>query len=309
MFPYDLTARWPVIWPVLAEAVSASPPDTAFHVLPEHAWKVGLAYAVLVAVGLIVNVVLIFRFLGRPVQWRERVQRLEQRPWAPFEALRLLIFLVLLYFMVSLAQHVMDRGAADPGVFWIVLQSAMFHVAGIAYVVASLGRQHLSWKEAFGLSAARVRGDFTTGLVVYLAMLPVLWFYSALYQIGLRSLGYDPLPQEVVQLFASESSLWVRAYMVLLAAVVAPFFEEVLFRGIALPVLARRRGMAWAVFVMGIVFAAVHFHLPSMVPLFIVAVTLSIGYIYSGSLLVPIVVHGLFNTVNLILLALLQPAA
>ena len=289
-------------------AVSSAPGGSFMEGLPEHAWIVGLAYAVLIVIGLVVNVALAIRFFFRPIRWSERVQSLEQRPWSSGEAMRLLLFLTLLYVLVSLAQHVLGGDTESLGVIWVVLQSLLFHVAGLAYVVASLRRQRLSWSETFGLDSGRIGGQVGTAVLLYLAMLPLLWFYTMLYQVGLRSAGYEPLPQEVVTVFASESSLWLRAYMVLLAAVVAPLFEEVLFRGIALPVLARQRGVTGAVVIMAVVFAAIHFHVPSLVPLFIVAVAFSIGYIYSGSLLVPVVMHGLFNTVNLVLLAVLRPS-
>lgn len=288
-----------------AAAESASSP---WGDLPENAWKVGLGYVAIVAVGVAVNIALFFRFLRRPIPWRERVHGLEQRPWSASEAVRLLVFLVLLYVLASVARTA-SGDAGEPAMGWIVLQSAMFHLAGVGYIFAALRRQGLSWAQAFGFDARRAAGHVGTGVVIYLAMMPVLWFYSAIYQVGLKAAGYDVLPQEVVLLFTSEESLWARAYMLLLAAAIAPLFEELLFRGIALPVLARRRGVAWSVIVVSAFFAAIHFHLPSLVPLFVVAVFLCVGYIYSGSLLVPIVMHGIFNVVNLAFLALLKSGA
>jgi len=86
----------------------------------------------------------------------------------------------------------------------------------------------------------------------------------------------------------------------------APLFEEVIFRGILLPLVARRWGTAAAVVTVSALFAMVHFHLPSVVPLFVIAVAFSLGYVYSGSLLVPVAMHALFNGVNLVMLALLR---
>ena len=91
--------------------------------------------------------------------------------------------------------------------------------------------------------------------------------------------------------------------MLAMAVGVAPIFEEILFRGIALPLLARRWGVAPAVVAVSAFFAVIHLHVPSLVPLFIIAVSFSLGYLYTGSLLAPVVMHALFNGVNLWILA------
>jgi membrane protease YdiL (CAAX protease family) len=42
-----------------------------------------------------------------------------------------------------------------------------------------------------------------------------------------------------------------------------------------------------------------------MMPLFVIAVAFSLAYIYSGSIVVPMVMHGLFNGVNVAMLMIL----
>jgi membrane protease YdiL (CAAX protease family) len=90
------------------------------------------------------------------------------------------------------------------------------------------------------------------------------------------------------------------------AIVLAPLFEEVIFRGVLLPVAARRLGRAAAVFVSAAVFAAAHLSLGELVPLFVLA--LGLGWLRwsSGRLLPCVLMHALWNALtflNLILLA------
>jgi membrane protease YdiL (CAAX protease family) len=90
------------------------------------------------------------------------------------------------------------------------------------------------------------------------------------------------------------------------AIVLAPLFEEVIFRGVLLPVAARRLGGAAAVFVSAAVFAAAHLSLGELVPLFVLA--LGLGWLRwsSGRLLPCVLMHALWNALtflNLILLA------
>jgi membrane protease YdiL (CAAX protease family) len=90
------------------------------------------------------------------------------------------------------------------------------------------------------------------------------------------------------------------------AIVLAPLFEEVLFRGVLLPVAARHLGGTAAVLVSAAVFAAAHLSLGELVPLFVLA--LGLGWLRwsSGRLLPCVLMHALWNGLtflNLMLLA------
>ena len=52
-----------------------------------------------------------------------------------------------------------------------------------------------------------------------------------------------------------------------------------------------------------LLFAAVHSHLPSFAPLFVLGSCFTLAYEWSGSILVSMTMHALFNSVSLIALA------
>jgi len=295
----------PVLLDSLAVISGSSVPSGDFT---ESVWRAALFYIFLVAAGLAIDVALMFRWARTPMGWRDRAARIKWRPWSRTEAYRLVILLMGLYLVVNIIHTVLGTPEEEPGVGWVVLQSLFFHIAGLGFIAAALKRQNLTWREVFGFRVRPVSKDLSLGVMFYLGILPILVFYTAVYHTGLQFAGYEPMPQEVVMVFAGEPSWIARAYMVFLAAVIAPLFEELLFRGVALPLVARRLGVAPAVVLISAFFAIVHFHTASLVPLFLIAVGFSLAYIYSGSLLVPIVMHSLFNTVNLVLLMMLKGA-
>jgi membrane protease YdiL (CAAX protease family) len=92
----------------------------------------------------------------------------------------------------------------------------------------------------------------------------------------------------------------------LTAIVLAPLFEETLFRGVLLPVLGRELGGGRAVVLSAAVFALAHLSLGELVPLFVLA--LGLGWLrwQSGRLLPCVLMHALWNGLtflNLLLLA------
>ncbi|MEB3333335.1 MAG: CPBP family intramembrane glutamic endopeptidase [Synechococcaceae cyanobacterium] len=90
------------------------------------------------------------------------------------------------------------------------------------------------------------------------------------------------------------------------AVVLAPLFEETLFRGVLLPVLGRAWGGATAVLASAAVFALAHLSIGELAPLFLLG--LGLGWLRwrSGRLASSVLMHGLWNGItflNLLLLA------
>ena len=140
------------------------------------------------------------------------------------------------------------------------------------------------------------------GLLRFLAILPVLWFAACAWQIAHRLTGRAPDLQRAVQLFIDADSFSARAGFCFFAIVLAPLAEETFFRGILLPVLVRQMG-AWVGIAMTAAgFAALHANTGSFASLAIFSVALSLAYVRTGTLWVPILMHALFNAASLALL-------
>ena len=91
--------------------------------------------------------------------------------------------------------------------------------------------------------------------------------------------------------------------IIIFAVAVAPAAEEFLFRFFLYGVLKRYFGRFFGLTANALLFAAVHTHLPSFAPLFVLGSCFTIAYEWSGSILVSMTMHALFNSVSLTLLA------
>lgn len=114
----------------------------------------------------------------------------------------------------------------------------------------------------------------------------------------------DVAPQQVVKAFETSGSVAVRLLMGFAAVVAAPLTEELLFRGLLYGVCKRFTDSWFAAIVSSLLFASVHLHIGSFMPLFTLALILVAVYEITGSLLVPILMHGLFNGLMLIAMLL-----
>lgn len=273
----------------------------------QNMWIIGAVYVVLFFAGIAIDIVIVRRLSTSPFPWQARAVTLAARPWRWRDLLRLLAIVWVLHLTVLFGAHVFGAtDGEDVAAVWYLAQSIAFHWAALVFTIAVTTKRHVSWKRAFGIEGFRSWSRTKEGVFCYVATIPVLVFYTVIYQVWLRVTGHMSSQQDVIEVFMTVDSLGVRVYLIFLAVVLAPVLEEIVFRGIALPVLVRQWGLAPAVVVTSAMFALIHLHLPSLVPLFIMSVAFSLAYYFSQSLLVPMVMHALFNGVNIGLLALVR---
>jgi membrane protease YdiL (CAAX protease family) len=118
-----------------------------------------------------------------------------------------------------------------------------------------------------------------------------------------RVLRSAPQRQAIVEMFSESSTLDQRVLIIVLAVSLAPVAEEFIFRFFIYGVARRYFGKVIGVLVSALLFAAVHAHLPSFAPLFVLGACFAIAYEWSGSILVAMTMHALFNAITLTALA------
>ena len=96
------------------------------------------------------------------------------------------------------------------------------------------------------------------------------------------------------------------AIIFITTAVLAPLFEEFLFRGVLLPVLVGKQGKDFGVLLSALIFALAHLSVGELPPLFILGVGLALLRLSSGRLFPCVIMHALWNGItfaNLLLLS------
>ncbi len=154
-----------------------------------------------------------------------------------------------------------------------------------------------------GFSKSSLKRAISTGVVLLLAATPLIAVAEGLTQ---TFFGRESSKQEIVDLFNSSGSIGQRITIIVLAVVVAPICEEFIFRFFIYGVLRRYFGVTIGLFFNAALFAAAHTHLPSAAPLFVLGACFTLAYEWSGSILVSMAMHALFNSAQLVFLAFPQ---
>jgi len=246
-----------------------------------------------------------------PGVWTARLRQLRQRPWTLREGGMLLLAILAGHSLFLALYAAMQRltlfSASGRQAAVLLTHTVLFHGVVALFVLGRLRHRGLSWRRAFGDAPSPLRRLFAQGVGGYLAAVPPVAALAVAAHLLLSAAGYPVSPQDVVTLFAGdEGPWWLRVYLAVLAVGIAPLVEEVLFRGVALPVVARWTSGGAAVCCVSVLFALVHFHVPAFAPLFGIGAALCVAYVATGTLVVPIVMHGAFNAVSLVLVVLLR---
>jgi membrane protease YdiL (CAAX protease family) len=140
----------------------------------------------------------------------------------------------------------------------------------------------------------------STGAVLLFFAYPLILWSDIITQ---RLFGGGSSRQNIVEFFSGSRTLQQRILIIVFAIAVAPVIEEFLFRFFLYNVIKRYLGRLVGVTFSALLFAAAHAHFPSFVPLFVLGSCFAIAYEWSGSILVAMTMHSLFNSLTLTALA------
>ncbi|MDW8343362.1 MAG: type II CAAX endopeptidase family protein [Verrucomicrobiae bacterium] len=274
---------------ILAELTSRSEWD----LLRQHR-ILGIVAGILFVLGLIS-----YRWI-LPRLWRSHVlpNRVGPKPWGAPELL--MAFGAYLWGQL-VVQVILSRSQGELESLWkqTLVGHLLLNTALLIALAVYFRARHIRWADAFGQGPQGV----PIGLWGYVAVWPPVLLSFALMQAVYHQLDWPIAPQPLATLFVETRSPSILVLVTLLAVVTAPIFEEVMFRGLLYPFLKQRLGQTAATLVVSALFAVVHFHLPSMLPLFVLGVALVLVYEASDSVTASITLHAAFNAANLLMLA------
>lgn len=292
--------------PALLQLAAPSGAVEAAPMAREEAARLALAlFAAVMAGGLAVSIGLLAQLRARPVDWAARAREMARRPWDWNHGAGAAFVILALQAAVQAFVLLFGGGAFEESAL-MVAQTLVFHWAILLLVALSLVRRRVSLAAAFGWRAGAAPRHAGLALLLYLGAMPLVIFYTWVYRALLLQFGYRQEMQDVLRIVLGERTPALRAYFAAVGIALAPISEELLFRGIGLPLFVRRFGAWRGVALLSLLFAALHFHVPSFVPLLLIGAAFSLAYLYSGSITVPIVMHAVFNAVNLGLMLLLE---
>ncbi len=229
------------------------------------------------------------------------------RPPLPVGASDLLLILIvtvgsvrlLVWLLVGLSP--VPGSGPEPGDALLAAMAVLlFQTAVILAMLRALviRKYGLNWAD-LGLRPAE-RHWYRRAVIVAVLLLPAVALVNG---VLIPKLAEEPFRNPQLYAIAPAGFSWsAMLTMLVMAGVVAPFAEELVFRGLLFPWLRARLGVPAAVLLSALVFATLHGAAILIPALTVVGAAFAVIYQRCGSLWPAIVAHSVFNGIMIALL-------
>ena len=252
-------------------------------------------------------------------RWAD-VIRLPELPRNDVEPIDLLIALAAMWllpgiFGILLGGTTSGDATTQPTTAPAVASSTTAVAVSVAQILTVLmllliGRARTQGKLVnWGLDFRRVGTRVLQAAVAYIAVWPLCTIALHLTVLGIELVwpDYQPVEHNTIKtLLSGEADRLTIVLTVAGATLMAPLVEEMFFRGLFLPLIAKAVRSRWAaVLLSGMAFGLFHVPLYHAIPaLAVFGILLGYLYVHTGSLTLVIFVHGIFNGKTLLWVAL-----
>ncbi len=173
----------------------------------------------------------------------------------------------------------------------------------VYYQIKSLKGEFTLKKDYFQFKFFQIRNAIIQGIKGWLTIVPFVLLVSLIMNNLIENQnGSNPL----LEIVLNNKNYFSFVILFVTTTILAPFFEEIIFRGILLPTLSKDFGIIWSIIVSAFIFALAHLSVGEMPPLFVLGIGLGITRVASGNLLSAVIMHSLWNGVTFLNLFLLR---
>ncbi len=173
----------------------------------------------------------------------------------------------------------------------------------VYYQIKSIKGKFIFNKEYIQLSGLSLKESIIQGLKGWFMIIPFVLLVSIIMNSLIENQnGSNPLLDIVLK----NDNYFSLVLLFLTTTILAPLFEEVIFRGVLLPILSRDFGVILGILISAFIFSIAHLSISEMPPLLVLGIGLGITRIVSGSLISSVFMHSLWNGLTFFNLFLLR---
>ncbi len=173
----------------------------------------------------------------------------------------------------------------------------------VYYQIKSLNGEFLFKNDYFQFNGLPIKDAIIHGVKGWLMIIPFVLLVSLIMNSLIDNQnGSNPL----LEIVLNNNNYLSFILLFLTTTLLAPLFEEIIFRGILLPILSRDFGRILGISISAFIFALAHLSISEMPPLLVLGIGLGITRIVSGSLLSSVIMHSLWNGFTFLNLFLLR---
>ena len=215
-----------------------------------------------------------------------------------FGILGILFLGVLIFILINFISGEKLEDLVEPTITQTLLLTSLEAIALILGVyLFGIRRRNYKW-DAVGIRSTTWPWVLIS-ITVTLILIPVVSLVTLL----ILFLSGQPMENPQLDFLLPEGLSAMNAiFMLILAGIVAPFGEELLFRGVLYTFLRERWGIWLGVIVSSLIFGVIHGNLAVGLTGFLLGIVAALVFEYSNSLWTAVIVHAINNSLKIALL-------
>tara|TARA_Y100001978_G_scaffold95096_1_gene85167 strand:+ start:6 stop:848 length:843 start_codon:yes stop_codon:yes gene_type:complete len=169
--------------------------------------------------------------------------------------------------------------------------------------IKSIDKEFILKKDYLQFNFRPIAKGLIDGIKGWIMIIPIVLLTSLLMNVFIKNqMGSNPL----LEIVLNNNNYLAFLILFITTTIIAPFFEEIIFRGVLLPVLSRDFGKIIGIVFSSFIFALAHLSFSEFPPLFILGIGLACTRLISGRLISSVVMHSLWNGLTFLNLFLLR---
>ena len=215
-----------------------------------------------------------------------------------FGILGILFLGVLIFILINFISGEKLEDLVEPTITQTLLLTSLEAIALILGVyLFGIRRRNYKW-DAVGIRSTTWPWVLIS-ITVTLILIPVVSLVTLL----ILFLSGQPMENPQLDFLLPEGLSAMNAiFMLILAGIIAPFGEELLFRGVLYTFLRERWGIWLGVMVSSLIFGVIHGNLAVGITGFLLGIVAALVFEYSKSLWTAVIVHAINNSLKIALL-------
>ena len=169
--------------------------------------------------------------------------------------------------------------------------------------IKSIDKKFIFKKDYFQFNFKPISKGLLDGIRGWIMIIPIVLLTSLVMNYFIENqMGSNPL----LEIVLNNNNYFAFLILFITTTLLAPLFEEIIFRGVLLPILSRDFGKIIGIVFSSFIFALAHLSFSEFPPLFILGVGLACTRLISGRLISSVVMHSLWNGLTFLNLFLLR---
>ena len=188
-------------------------------------------------------------------------------------------------------------------IFFGYLFMAIPPIVIIFFQIKSVDKEIFFKRDYFQFNFKPIKDSILQGFKGWIMVIPFVLIVSLIMNFFIENqAGSNPL----LEIVLNNNNYFAFILLFLTTTFLAPLFEEIIFRGVLLPILSRDFGIIMGIIISSFVFALAHLSIGEMLPLFVLGIGLAITRLISGRLFSSVIMHSLWNGLTFLNLFLLR---